>query len=74
MGENRKQVNAILRRAAERAEAAKKMQCRVCSSVAGPGWNYCPMCGTFRATINDPLPSFADPPFACPPDKSGEGA
>ena len=56
MGENRKKVNAILRRHAERAEAAKQILCRACSTSIEPIWNYCPMCGTFRATIDNAIP------------------
>jgi hypothetical protein len=47
MGENRKAVNAILRKNAERIERAKaqSITCPGCKTRVEQWWSYCAMCG-----------------------------
>jgi hypothetical protein len=72
MGENRKKVNAILRKVAKNAERAKaqSVTCTACKTRVEQWWNYCAMCGWHLAS--GPEPSYADPPFACPPDEEAK--
>ena len=61
MGENRKAVNAILRKNAERIERAKSQSATcpnpACKTRIEQWWNYCAVCGAQLGI-----------PFACPPD------
>jgi hypothetical protein len=70
MGENRKKVNAVLRKVAKNLERAKlqSVACPnpICRTRIEPWWSYCAVCGLQLATLR-----FADPPFACPPDEEG---
>ena len=74
MGENRKKVNAILRKTAERAERANKraVTCRKCTTHLDEWWNYCAVCGTkiFNQDLGNP--STTDRPFGCPPDEEAK--
>jgi predicted amidophosphoribosyltransferase len=68
-GQNRKQVNAILRKVAKNLERANKraVTCWSCKTRIEKWQSYCAECG-----VNLDVPSQADPPFACPPDEEAK--
>jgi hypothetical protein len=79
MGENRKKVNAVLRKVAQNIERANKLaervklrsvSCTSCKTRTEVWWNYCAMCG-WHIAAEDP-PSYSDPPFGCPPDEEAK--
>ena len=61
-GENRKQVNAILRRVLDRKRAEEARR-RSRAHAADEEAQHLQ-----RAVADLDAPSFADPPFACPPE------